>query len=78
MNKSTLQRKLDRLGRLNQQAFELREEISQYCHERWGADPADVDFDAFIDAFESNGAGGGMTAQEFIDGMNELCPQDSE
>lgn len=73
MNNSTLQRKLDRLGRLNEQAFKIRNEISDYCVKRWGADPADVDFDQFIDAFEANGAGGGMTAEEFIEGMDERC-----
>lgn len=78
MNKSTLQRKLDRLSRLNKQAFDLRAEISEYCVERWGADPADVDYDRFIDAVEANGGGGYIDVNDFIEGMDERCSQDSD
>jgi len=78
MNKSTLQRKLDRLARLNEQAQKVRSEIHDYCIDRWGKDPADLDFDDFIDGCEANGAGVGITADRFISGMDELCASEQE
>ena len=72
LTNSQLQAALTSLSKANNKAFVMREKIAAHCEEVYGCDPADVDFDAFIDACDGgNGTGGGMTAAEFDEGMRE-------
>lgn len=73
LSKAELQRTIDSLAKANERAQKLRSKISDHCEEVWGCDPADVDFDAFIDSVDGgSGAASSMSADDFIAGMNEL------
>ena len=69
MNDKQLEKLLHKYSKLNGEAHSLRAKLSAFCMDKYGYDPADVDFDEFIDSCEANGAGGLMTAKEFHDGM---------
>lgn len=70
LSKSMLQKKLTSLAMANAKAWELRDEIAKHCESVYGIDPADVDFDSFIDAVDGGcGKAIGMTADDFHAGM---------
>jgi len=68
--RSQLQRTLNSLAAADTRAHMLREKLSSHCEEKYGFDPADIDFDSFIDACDGGaGACEGMSVEEFEYGM---------
>ncbi len=70
LSKSQLERTLLALAKANTRAQFLRSKIYDHSIAVYGADPADIDCDEFIDACDGgNGSCGGMTAEQFDDAM---------
>lgn len=67
-----LQRSLDALAKYNSLAHVERARIAEYSERKFGRDPADVDYDEFIDSCDGGcGLSSGMKAEDFITGMVE-------
>lgn len=70
LTKSQLQATLDGLAKAHSRAFAHRSKLAEHCMEVYGCDPADVDFDEFIDRVDGgNGACQSMSADDFDRGM---------
>lgn len=70
LTKSQLQATLDGLAKAKTKAYQYRAKLADHCQEVYGCDPADVDFDEFIDSVDG-GAGEcpGMKVDDFDRGM---------
>lgn len=72
LTRSQLQKVLNRLAAANAKAHKLRAIINEHCEAVYGYDPADVDFDEFIDCCDAGcGAANGMSVDRFEAGMLE-------
>lgn len=79
LSKSELQRTLDSLAKANARAQNLRAKIAEHCEAVWGCDPADVDFDQFIDTVDGGcGQASSMSVDDFIAGMDERAGVEAE
>jgi hypothetical protein len=72
LNRRQLQAALDGLAAAHNRAEIHRTRIAEHCSAVYGADPADIDNDQFIDSCDG-GAGRccGMSVAEFEDSMAE-------
>ena len=70
MNRRQLQQALNALAAANTKAQMIRAKISEHCENVYGFDPADTDFDLFIDSCDGGaGACEGMSVDDFEYGM---------
>jgi hypothetical protein len=68
--KAELQALIDAAAAANAAAFLATTALDEYCQERWGYTPSDIDADDIIDAVLGGcGVASGMSAEDFVNSM---------
>lgn len=69
----SLQEMINDAARANNVYFAAQEMLNNYCIEKWGYAPSDMDADEIIDAIYGGcGTATGMSAKKFREIMDEL------
>lgn len=75
----TLQKLIDNAAVRGAAYFHAQAALNEFCLNKYGAEPGDVDADEIIDSvFGGSGSNSGIPAERFDEIMSELTAQDGE